>query len=272
VFGIVSTIVIGLMRSLFGLSPGSVAGSTAVNPGPLLVGASPPAFGTAVRAGGTVVVSSGSYFGVASGGGQGAILGFGSALDLANTWQVAWSSTADAAGTLDTGMKRVAAGVAAPSDGGAGAGWLQNTPGRARNTADVTNATVTFANLADLTLTLKAGRKYTGVLRLLCNDSVAADGVKLDFNGGTATMTAFAAGVVGNVQGATAGTTVSTSLAGAVNFTAMSGTGTHYIDVAVTLVVNAAGTFIPRFAQNAHTTGTATALTGSYLWLEDSPN
>ncbi len=37
------------------------------------------------------------------------------------------------------------------------------------------------------------------------------------------------------------------------------------------MVCNAAGTFIPRFAEGSHTTGTATIQLGSYLWLEDMP-
>jgi hypothetical protein len=149
--------------------------------------------------------------------------------------------------------------------------WVRNNPGRKRLTANVTNATTTFSNLTDLTETLVAGRKYVGVMAVRCSDSVAADGIKFDFNGGAATTTSFNAAVAGNVQGATAGTTVSAALATALNFTAMSGTTDHWITFAVSLVCNAGGTFIPRMAQNAHSTGTATAALGSYLWLDDSP-
>jgi hypothetical protein len=41
--------------------------------------------------------------------------------------------------------------------------------------------------------------------------------------------------------------------------------------ISFSLVVNAGGTLIPRFAQNAHSTGTATVGLGSYLWVEDMP-
>lgn len=184
---------------------------------------------------------------------------------------IGWSSTVLGDGTPDTGFSRLAAGVSKTTDGSTGTGWLQQSAGRSRLTANATNATVTPANLTDLSLTLKAGRKYTGILRIRCSTDVAADGILFDFDGGTATMTSFAAGVVANVQGATAGVTVSTALGTDLTFTALSGTGDNWIDIAVTMVVNAAGTFIPRFAQNAHTTGTATVGAGSYLWLEDMP-
>jgi hypothetical protein len=153
-----------------------------------------------------------------------------------------------------------------------GQAWVRNHPGRKRLTASVTNATVTFSNLTDLSVTLAAGRKYTGILAVRCSDSTAAEGIKFDFNGGTATMTSFNAGVTGNVQGATAGTTVSAALATAMNFTAMNGTGDHWVAFAVSLVCAVGGTFVPRFAQNSHSTGTATAALGGFLHLEDSPN
>lgn len=153
-----------------------------------------------------------------------------------------------------------------------GAVWPRRHPGRARLTANATNGTTSFSSLSDLSLTLVAGRNYCGRLALRCSDSTAAEGLKVDFNGGTATMTAFNAGLTGNVQGATAGTTVSAALAAALNLTAMNGTGDHWLVFDVSLTVNAGGTFTPRFAQNSHSTGTATAAAGSYLWLEDSPN
>jgi hypothetical protein len=151
-------------------------------------------------------------------------------------------------------------------------GWVQNTPGRARLTADVTENAAALKNLTDLSLTLVAGRKYTGKLVVKCLDSVAAEGIQFDFNGGAATMTNFWAGAGVLASGGTdvIGTNISTSLAGVINFTTL--TGESVVVIEISLVCNAGGTFIPRFAQNTHAAGTATARLGSYLWLEDSPN
>lgn len=173
--------------------------------------------------------------------------------------------------TKDTGLKRAVAGVIATTDGSSGTGWLQNSAARSRLVSNVTNDTVTPSNLTELSLTLKAGRKYTGRLTLRVSNSTAADGLLLDFDGGSATMTSFAAGIVANVQGATLGTTVSTALATDLTATALNGTGDNWIEVAISLVCNGAGTLIPRAAMNADTGGTLTVALGSYLWLEDMP-
>lgn len=138
--------------------------------------------------------------------------------------------------------------------------------------ADVTNATATFANLSDLSITLIAGRKYTGRLVLKCNNSTAAEGIQLDFNGGGATMTSFwaAAGVLASGGTDTVGTNISTSLSGVINYTLL--TGETVIVVEVSMVVNAGGTFIPRVAEDSHTVGTLTVELGSYLHLDNSNN
>lgn len=173
----------------------------------------------------------------------------------------------------DIGLTRAAAGVWRITGASAGgAGWLQNSAGRARLTADATNATATFSNLSDLTLTLIAGRKYTGRMAVKCVNSTATEGLKFDFNGGTATMTGFWAGAGILASGGTdvVGTSISTSLAGVVNFTTF--TGESVVIFEISLVCNAAGTLIPRFAENTTAVGTATVRLGSYLWLEDSPN
>lgn len=149
--------------------------------------------------------------------------------------------------------------------------WYQNNAGNKRNTADVPNATATMANLADLSITLIAGRKYMGRLVLVANDSVGADGLAIDCNGGTATMTSFQMTAEEAPIGATLGTTNSTALGTALTNTVVATTDTAYV-IYLTMVVNAGGTFIPRFAQNAHTTGTATVRLGSSLVLDDSRN
>jgi hypothetical protein len=139
-----------------------------------------------------------------------------------------------------------------------------------RVNADVTNASTTFAAITGLTGNLNAGRKYIGKVILKCNDSTAADGIKLDFNGGTATMTSFWAAASEPVGGTTVlGTAISTSLAGVINWTTI--TGETVIEVNFSLVCNAAGTLIPRQAQNSHSTGTLTVELGSLMEVMESP-
>jgi len=292
VFGIVANYVIALMRSVFGLVAVG-GGKVSFTTGPIQFGARVEFLATSGDVGNTNGGLSQGYFSATYGWTQtwnavpylinpsgndvqvGTGFVFAAAARLtkfASDVAVTWQPTTALTGAGDIGLARAAAGVLKVTDAAAGTGWLQNTAGRARNTADVTNATTTFANLTDETITLKAGRKYTGLLYFRCSDSTAADGIKFDFNGGTATMTNFNAGVVANVQGATAGVTVSAALATALTFTAMNGVTDHWIGVVVSMVVNAGGTFIPRFAQNAHSTGTATAALGSWELLEDSPN
>lgn len=152
------------------------------------------------------------------------------------------------------------------------AGWMQNTQGRARLTADVTNATATMSNLTDLSITLIAGRKYTGEMIVKCINSTAAEGIAFAFGGGTATITNFwaGAGVLASGGTDTIGANISTTLAGVINFTVL--TGETVITFKFSLVCNAGGTFIPQFSENTSAVGTATARLGSYLWAEDSPN
>jgi len=149
-------------------------------------------------------------------------------------------------------------------------GWLQNAAAVSRVTGDVTNATTTMAAITGLSATLVAGRKYIGSVTLKCDDSVAAEGIKFDFDGGTATMTSFwAYGVISAGGVAVEGTVSSSSLAGDINWTTI--TSTTFITLAFSLVCNAGGTFIPQFAQNSHSSGTATVSLGSFMFMEDVP-
>jgi hypothetical protein len=170
--------------------------------------------------------------------------------------------------SADAGIRRIAAKVIQPSDGDVNGGWLQQTLGHKRVASDATNATATMSNLSDLTVTLVAGRKYAFKLILFVVDSVAADGIKVDFDGGTATMTSFRAH----------GTLFDTALllstqtsAIATDFAAATVTGDAMVEIHGGFVCNAAGTFIPRFAQNAHTAGTATVYANSFLLVDDLP-
>lgn len=184
-----------------------------------------------------------------------------------------FSSTTNAiTGAVDCGIIRLAAGVLGVVDGGGvGAGWLQNAAARARLTADVTESAGTLTGLSDLSISLKAGRKYTGRLVLIANNSTGAEGLKVDYNGGTATFTNFQMTTISTPVGATIGVSNSTAVGTALTFTAVSTTDTVY-EINLTFVCNAAGTFIPRIAENSHTSGTATFRLGSYVILEDMPN
>lgn len=153
------------------------------------------------------------------------------------------------------------------------ASWLQMTPGRKRNTANVNNATAVMSNLADLSVTLLAGRKYTGRLVVFAKNSTAAEGLQFDFNGGTATMTSFEAGFAATPPGSglALGTLTTTALGTALTATTATTADAVYT-IEFALVCNVGGTFIPRFAEVSHTTGTATVELGSFLQIDDSPN
>lgn len=159
--------------------------------------------------------------------------------------------------------------VAANDTSGIGA-MIQNTGGRQRVTADVTKADTTFTILTGLGFNAAASGKYTGKLIIKCNNSVASEGIKFDFNGGTATATAFWAVATESAGGTTVlGTVISTSLAGVINYTTI--TGETLIEISFSIVVNGAGTVIPRFAENSTAVGTVTVELGSSMWTESMP-
>lgn len=186
---------------------------------------------------------------------------------VASGAQITWSSsTPDAAGG-DVGIVREAANVAKITNASSGLGWLQNA-GESRVTGNVTNATTTMANITGLSVTLQAGRTYVGRICVFCEDSVAADGIKFDFDGGTATATDFRAHAT---VFDTALQLSSQVTALATDFSVAVVTGSSMFEAYFTITCNAAGTFIPRFAQAAHTTGTATVFRGSYMLLQDCP-
>src|SRR5205814_8243847 len=117
--------------------------------------------------------------------------------------------------------------------------------------------------------TLDGGRTCVAFLIARGAETTAPDGIKFEFAGGTATMTAFNVGLDGNEQGATKGVTISAALATALTMTAMSGTTDHWITYRISMLVNAGGTYIPRVAQNAHATGTATAARAPHFYLDN---
>lgn len=253
-FGIVSNIVLGLLRSVFGITrSGTQVDVTSA--------------GILNLSGSTAVVlnsDSGTRFvaDAKSGGGDLAMVGSGG--------QFSWSSSAAAAvgQTPDTGLVRVVSGVVKANDGASADGWVQNAAGHKFLAADVTNATATMANLTGLSATLKSGRKYGFRMVLFVSDSTAAEGAKFDFDGGTVTITNFRAhGTLFDT--ALVLSTQSTALA--TDFAAATVTGAAMAEFYGTIEPSADGTFIPRAAQNSHVTGTLTVARGSHLIMWDIP-
>jgi hypothetical protein len=200
-------------------------------------------------------------------------IGNNNAVGMGTGALVAWANSTDGAQGKDTGLSRAAAKVVAIGAGSAqdATGWF-NYGGTSRvSGSDVTNATATLANITGLSATLVAGRFYFIRMVLKGINSTATDGLQFDFNGGTATATAFwmAAGILASGGTDVVGTNVSTSLAGVINFTTF--TGESGIVFEGYIQCNAAGTLIPRFAENSHTAGTATVRVGSKMELIDTP-
>jgi len=171
--------------------------------------------------------------------------------------------------TSDTALRRAAAGVVRMTDAATtGLGWIQNSAGCTRLVSNVTNTTTTMANLTELSVTLIAGRKYSFKLILFLANSLAGDGVKVDFDGGTATMTSFRAhGTLFDT--ALLLSTQTTALA--TDFAAATVTGDSMVEIHGALVCNAGGTFIPRQAMNTAVSGTLTTYLNSHLLVEDMP-
>lgn len=126
-----------------------------------------------------------------------------------------------------------------------------------------TNATATPASTT-LSVTVASSGHYRGRMVLYVADSQAAEGVLADFDGGAATMTDFRAhctildtALIKTVQTSAIATDVAIATA----------TGDSVIECDMGFTVNAGGTFIPRFAQNSHSSGTATLYKNSFLAL-----
>lgn len=126
-------------------------------------------------------------------------------------------------------------------------------------TTNYTNATATFSNTT-LSNTLVAGKTYSFTVQIFATNSTAADGFKIDFNGGSATATTFIAGSNTALLTGTSSSLVGTFSNGTL-------TGTNLVTISGTIIVNAGGTFIVRAAENTHTAGTLTLSTGSSMIL-----
>lgn len=181
--------------------------------------------------------------------------------------QFGWSNSASESGNpKDTGIKRTAAGVASMTDGGAGTGWIQNAGGDKYLTANHTNATVTPTNITDLTVTV-AARKYGFRFVAQVDNSTDADGLRFDFDGGSAGTTDFRVTCKTFANNAVAQTQQTTALATDITLATLTGTGEFECDGS--FEPSGAGTFIPRAAGNTAASGTLTVFKGSWLWMRD---
>lgn len=143
------------------------------------------------------------------------------------------------------------------------AGFLAQLTGLdATLASDYTNATTTPSNVS-MTINLLTTVTYSFMITLFVEESTAADGVLIDFDGGTVTASNFRAVTLG-VDGA-AVTTLSTTTALATDATIATYTNPGIITVYGTITTSNSGTFIMRAAQNTHTTGTLTFRAGSNM-------
>lgn len=152
-------------------------------------------------------------------------------------------------------------------------GFIRQVEGHSFLGSNFTNATTTFSNTA-LSVNVENARKYRFTAALFVSTDVAADGSKIDFNGGSAAATNFVVTcVLSNAVGATLTQTAATSaaLATALNIGALTNTAVHVYNCSGSFEPSGAGTFIIRAAQNAHTTGTLTVKRGSWVSLVDTP-
>lgn len=133
-----------------------------------------------------------------------------------------------------------------------------------------TDATTTSTTMATtgLSVTLLAGKSYQFQAELFLSDSTSVDGAKIDFAGGTATATTFRAQVTAfdTALNLSSQPTALNTVASASTFT-----GAGAFEVHGYIKVNAGGTFIPEFAQAAHTTGTLTLAQGSFIRFIQTP-
>lgn len=177
-----------------------------------------------------------------------------------------WGTTGvPAGGGVDTGLYRAAAGTVTFGTSAANRLGFYQQGGDCFVAADVTNATTTMATSTCLVggsaaITVTSGRKYSFTCEFFLSDSTAVDGAQIDFNGGTAAATNFRAQVTAFDTALNLSTQVS---ALATTASASTFTGAGAFEIHGTFEPSGNGTFLPRFAQVGHTTGTLTLARGS---------
>lgn len=284
-FGIVANIVLQILRSVFGLvpsanNPGSaitfpttngviqVTNTTGTNR--LYLAAEDGIVLATTAADPTGVVTSAIVTSTQFRPNNGSNLALGSSVSTSNdNWNGFYQRTTSIiTWGADVGLARAAAGVLKVTDSGAGSGWLQNTAGRSVGTAGATNITITPATTG-CSVTLVSGRKYKFKLVLWTTTATAADGLRVDFDGGAATMTSFMQnGIVTDTAGVRS---LPQTTAIATDVTDTTTTGAAMSVFEGYMVCNVGGTFIPRFAKEADAAGATITLNNAVLMVEDMP-
>jgi hypothetical protein len=270
------------LKSLFGITGNvsaiNVAGNLTVSGGTSITAA-------AINLGGSTAAnivglgSSGYYYNLQFNAGQnrgyyvGQNDGFGGFFASAGQTQGYFFGTlTQSSASCNAGIGYVTTGVVQTlgSNASTTTGWIQNSGGVNHVGTAVHNATATLAAVTGISVTLIAGRTYTGRATIKCNNTVAAEGITFDWYQGSATMTSFwcAMGLLTGSGTDTPGTTISTSLSGTMNYTTI--TGETVFEFQFSFVCNQAGTFALRMASNNPVTGTATVEVGSFIQVEDS--
>ena len=125
----------------------------------------------------------------------------------------------------------------------------------------IVNTPVAFTDFSHTTVT---GGIYTGRLVVYCSTDQAAEGARFDFDGGTTDWAEFRANIV-----AALGCTVSVGTAAAdgtdLILTSLGDTTVRCVVIEFSGSVTTGGTFIPRFAQSAHSAGTLTIALGTHF-------
>jgi hypothetical protein len=191
--------------------------------------------------------------------------GANTGLALASDNPITWSSDTNYYGTRDLGLKRAAAGVMQVTDSSTGKGWIvkigdTSVASQFDKTTDVALGTVT-----GLSATVLASRKYR-FRAVLFVDADVVGGSKFAI-GGTATATAviYEIKLLDDSTNAYTITARQTALGGS---TGQASTTAGLCEIIGTITVNAGGTLVVQFAQNA-SNGTSSVLVGSTFSVQD---
>jgi hypothetical protein len=179
------------------------------------------------------------------------------------------ANTVDAADG-DVYWSRSAAGVmkACKSIGVAADAYIQ-WGGQSFLAADFTNATTTMA-ATGLSVPVTSGRKYVFRAIIKASNSTPADGLKLDFDGGTATATNFWSVFRINDVGSESLQGGVSALASDITLGSFDGSAdTGWVEFSGSFEPSSSGTFAIRAALVVHTTGTLTVRRGSHLIVHD---
>lgn len=191
-------------------------------------------------------------------GGQGTGTGVGGSVNL----QVASAGTTGSSqNALTTRLTADTVGAVVPSGQ-----WLRQPSSRTRTSAAFNKTTSTaLATVTGLSVNVLAGRSYSFEARLFVDADVTG-GSKYAINGtATATAIIYHIDLICDATSAFVITSRQTALAGSVG---QAGCTAGLAIIRGTITVNAAGTLLVEFAQNA-ASGTSTVLAGSTFTLED---